>query len=613
MRLFVVCFVALWAYGGSPGPALTTLSPGGFRTINQTLDINVVFVGYTSANVNLNTLQEQLPKTYNTIHRYPGFYGIRQPIGLAFQYRYNFVFADSTFQDNFFGHLGSIAASKPRTMFQDLYNAQAGRAATVGDNYWIDAPSVEAWLAANPVGGADTNKYTIYFINWWGRADFKFHVYTKTDEPDPDTGYNFGEIRSSRKMIAWGGMGPRRIWFYDLSAGPDSWTANYDIKTADLDGNGVMDYRMPPIWEYGNSPANTYRPFNDLSGDLGKVARFVAIDLLFTASPLYKPAISPPKLPTRVQVDMNIYQGVPGTNGRTLLTPALIPAKLGPLQPLNQFSLEVKDVAFSGRAADVYLCFLSGVSCFGNRIPSNGFADPFIYHDTHLMQFLEGDADYEVPVFTYFTPDALNAGGLLGYADDNWRDGTQSFVFTFLSPGFTTLGYGLTSTVIHETGHHLGMSHPHDGYDSELNLDFGAGDQLYFAWAGDYSNTVMHYLDVALDFGQFDRDNMSRYLTATFINQANSILAAVMKSPRAGEASAELLAADASASSALTRYAAMDYTNAAAQASSAYGKVLEAAAKINVHVEPQSWQADYKSKGKSPKFVDTVDYHRSLP
>ena len=43
--------------------------------------------------------------------------------------------------------------------------------------------------------------------------------------PDPDTGYNFGEVRASRKMIAWGGT-TSRLWFYDLSAGPEVWTDN---------------------------------------------------------------------------------------------------------------------------------------------------------------------------------------------------------------------------------------------------------------------------------------------------------------------------------------------------------------------------------------------------
>ena len=133
----------------------------------------------------------------------------------------------------------------------------------------LDRRSERRALAGGAPPGVDPSKYTVFFINWYGRPDFKYHVYTKTDEPDPDTGYNFGLLRQSRKMIAWGGTaaddaegGPSataRVWFYDLSAGPEFWTDNWDITTADLDGDGALDYRMPPVWEYGNPKAGLYR------------------------------------------------------------------------------------------------------------------------------------------------------------------------------------------------------------------------------------------------------------------------------------------------------------------------------------------------------------------
>jgi hypothetical protein len=158
------------------------------------------------------------------------------------------------------------------------------------------------------------------------------------------------------------------------------------------------------------------------------------------------------------------------------------------------------------------------------------------------------------------------------------------------------------------------MSHPHDGYDSELDVDYGPGGSSYFAWAGDESNTIMAYLDLSDAFSQFDRDNMDRWLTAAYINQANSVLASVYKSPRVNQQAVALIAADAKASEALTHYQAMNYAAAVTSAKTAYAGVLAAAAAIGVKVEPQSYQADYKAKGKSPKFVDTVDYlHRLAP
>ena len=92
----------------------------------------------------------------------------------------------------------------------------------------------------------------------------------------------------------------------------------------------------------------------------------------------------------------------------------------------------------------------------------------------------------------------------------------------------------------------------------------------------------MSYIDLNADFGQFDRDNMARYLTAGYINQANTILASIYASPRAGNAAAALTAADAQAAGALGAYGAMNYGTAAARAKQAFGLVLMAAAQAGV-------------------------------
>jgi hypothetical protein len=116
----------------------------------------------------------------------------------------------------------------------------------------VDAPSVEAWLAQNPPYDVDTSKCTIFCTNWYGRSDFKFHVYAKTDISDPDTGFNYGALQLSHKMVTWGSTPVTEgrswcIWFYDFSAGPELWNGSYDLSNADIDGDGELDYRTPPI------------------------------------------------------------------------------------------------------------------------------------------------------------------------------------------------------------------------------------------------------------------------------------------------------------------------------------------------------------------------------
>ncbi len=605
-------------------PTLTTLEPGGFRSLDQELTVNVVFVGYEQGagaqEIDESAFLAELPASAGTVARYKELYGLPGDLGIDFAYDANVVYADTTFEDAFFGYLGSIAETAPPTLYQQRYNTQGARSLTIAGNNTIDAPSVEQWLADNagPALNIDTSDYTVFLVNWYGRADFRHHVYTKTDEPDPDTGMNFGEVRDSRKVIAWGGTTPddeesglgslHRIWFYDLSAGPESWTDNWDVDDADLDGDGVMDYRMPPVWEYGN--ASGYRAFDDLSGDLGKVVRYVALDLLFTPSPLYNPALSPPVLPSDIQLDVNVYQADPASDGTGFFVPSLIAAELGELQPLNTFSVELSEQTFDSRFETVYDCFYDDVSCFGQRLFGIAFADLFLYHEDTLMQYLEGDADYEVPVFAFNTTDDRFTC-CLGFADDNWADGTQSFVFAFDSPSVRDVsGYGFTTTTIHEVGHHLGMSHPHDGYDYATGVDFGPEGATYFAWSGDEVNSMMSYIDLNWDFSQFDRDNMNRYLTSAYLNQANVVLAEIVGSPRVAHVAADLVGADALAADALAAYDTMDYASAAAAARAAYDDVLAAAAAIHVQVEPQAWPADYKAKAVSPKFVDGVAYLR---
>ena len=200
-----------------------------------------------------------------------------------------------------------------------------------------------------------------------------------------------------------------------------------------------------------------------------------------------------------------------------------------------------------------------------------------------------------------------------GFADDDWKNGTQTYAAVFNSDIFLKMGFGGTWTVIHEVGHHLGMSHPYDGYDYETDSDYSAnrGDAYYFAGSGAESRTVMNSIGNTYTFSFFERDNMARYLTNTYINLANRLLAAILASPRAVQTASTLAAADASATVAIEQYQLFDYAGAAALAKSAYEQILAAAAVINVQIEPQAWQADYRAKGLSPMFVDTI-YDRRL-
>ncbi|MEU4428637.1 hypothetical protein AB0F81_49135 [Actinoplanes sp. NPDC024001] len=558
-------------------PALRHLDPGGQPRLVEKVPVNVVFVGYEPAQVAKNSFLAELARSSEPVVRSRLYYDVTEKLGITYQYDYRLTYTGKSYEDAFFRQLSKLATPAPLALSQQAYNAQRNNVLDVTGNHTIDAPSVEKWLAHHPPAGVDTRRNTVFFINWFGRSDFKHHIYTKTGEPDPDTGYDFGVQRESRKIIAWGGTtaddeetglgSTRRVWFHDLSAGPEEWTGNYDVDNADVDGDGTADYRMPPIWEY---TADGYRSPAALAGDLGKITRYVAVNLLFTSSPLYPVELPTAEPPKTINLDNNTYEGWPGVDASAeLITPSLLVDELSELRWRNRFSHDLQDLPLTGEALACYQAFVAEESCY----PDSGypaFANLYLYNREHLDEVLDdtGKVDYELPIFNYAVG-PNQSSGLLGFADDDYTTGDQTYVFNFVSPEIREAGYGLTTTQIHEVGHHLGLSHPHDGYDSTTGVNYEAVGDFYFANAGDESNSIMSYIDLNWDFSQFDRDNSDRFLTAAYWEAANRLAATV---PR-GKGRTALLAADGLLGLAAKAFAAHQYRVAYALAEAAYYKV----------------------------------------
>jgi len=173
----------------------------------------------------------------------------------------------------------------------------------------------------------------------------------------------------------------------------------------------------------------------------------------------------------------------------------------------------------------------------------------------------------------------------LGFADDNYSDGTQSFVFSFINPVIVEAGYGLTTTQIHEVGHHVGLSHPHDGYDSESGTDISPTGDFYFAWHGTSVNSMMSYIDLNWDFSQFDQDNMARFQAAAYVEAANRLAAEALAARRPGRAYDELRRADSLVGQAERAFARHRYQLAWAAAGGAYRQAVEGAKEAGVDVE----------------------------
>ncbi|MFN7953666.1 MAG: hypothetical protein U0610_18210 [bacterium] len=574
----------------APQAGIPGATPGQPMVFQQTIPVHIVLIGYGKGAIDAKALKSQLPEGYAPVVRYPRFYGVPgRDLGLSFQFQYDVIRANDAFTTKFFKQLANIGKQGPRTVYQQYYNDQASNVLDVPDSVlYIDAPSVEAWLMskAQSLLHIDTEHgYTVFFIDWYGRPDFRFHVYTKSDEADPDTGYNFGVVRDSRKMMAWGGSHGRG-WFHDISAGPEAWTNNWNVDDPDLNANGYEDYRMPPSWEY---VPGGYRDPAARTGDLAKLTRYVAINLLFTSSPLYDPLVTAPGANGSKIVHVTLSEDDPGSYGKSWIRKDLITDRLSSFEFYYPWKVKIQDWnpidAGAENAFRIWAEIRSASDCWNAY--GTPYAELYCYFDLNRKKFIpwyDAPSNYAGGVFAFNTTDA-NLGpysGLLGFADDNWLNGVQTYVFQFDTDYYRSIGYGFSSTTVHEFGHHLGLSHPHDGYDAELDYDYGANDDTYFAWAGDESHTTMAYLQLATGFGQFDRDNMYRYEFAGYLNWANSLYYDVLASPNVGAVAGSLASFGAYATKAVHGFNAWNYEDAVLNARLAYQSIATAATQLGI-------------------------------
>lgn len=578
----------------------TSIDPGQKSELRERVPVNFVFVGYDEDEVDARDFSKELPERYRPIVRARNiWYGTPDYLGIEYSYDYDTVFADNDYEDRFFSELRDLGTKAPLTRFQTLYNQQEKNVVDLETNLAIPAPKVERWLALNPPRGVDTSEYTVFFIDWHGEAGFEPHIYTKLGEPDVDTNFEWGTF-ADEQTIAWGGttaddpetgLGTtHRVWFHDLSAGPEAWTRNYVVDTRDINGNGREDVRMPPSWEYRRGGYN--KPAK-LSSDLGKIARYVAINLLFTTSPLYSPSIKSPDIPETINLDLNTYEGIPGKDASQLwVQEKVVLEKFREWLPYYELSVDEQDLEVSNpdfvNCYEMFWWVWYGPGCYPDR-PYTTWANLFLLGVMGLGEtFDDPKADYEAGAFNYALPDGV--GATWGYADDNWLDGTQSFTHTFVDSSMTPY-LGMTHILTHEFGHHFGASHPHDGFDYETGLDYGGWfDRTRFAWVGTQNNTVMNYLLSNNEFSQFDHDNMDRWMTATYLTAVNEITDRIKHAEGRDTAIRLLAEADTFASRAEEAFAWHGYRAAAMLAKQSYEAARVAAREAGVKIRGR-WTA----------------------
>ena len=109
----------------------SSLNPGGPADLDETVPVNVVFLGYEPADVPSAAVAAELPGGSAPVVRSRLWYGVTEPLGIDYAYDVDYTYTSSAYENAFFAYLTSIAVpqstvdGRTRTLFQNQYNAQA--------------------------------------------------------------------------------------------------------------------------------------------------------------------------------------------------------------------------------------------------------------------------------------------------------------------------------------------------------------------------------------------------------------------------------------------------------------------------------------------------------
>lgn len=553
--------------------------------VSATVEVNVLFVGFEERTyaghedepndyqaIYGDVIPEFMPRSNDLTIRseFEGDDAHPVPLGEHLDYRSRVAFAPPAFERRFFDHLERIGRESAPTLSQRVYTDMANNAVDIREPILrISGADVERWLLANARGvtGLAPGADTIVFINWWGKPGFRFHVYDP-GAGDPVTGTDGPGTENAGS--AWGGS-HGRLWFYDMSAGPDRITRNYDVDAADVTGDGYADYRIPPIWELREDLPSWL--INDATVVAGMLARY-AVYGLFTASPWHDPLTSVPAERAKRMLRIRLLQGDPGTGVSQLLDLDTIKAELQALQPYLRFDRSFTERPVAAADLDALRIFnraFAGLPAARGCWTSFGspFEELYCYVTEHAAEFAPpaDPGDWVIPAPVFNLTDAGTAEvdlRVVGYADND-PDGKPYAVLVTTFPRHRNgpFGVGATHLVQHETGHHFGLAHTFSGWDAEEGFTFLP---FYSPWLHALSECQcpMGVLP-RTRFGAFDRDNLDRNLTARLYAESVRRLGSL---PPADGALVE-----AQLRAALAHFAAGDFRQSVRRALAAYYRV----------------------------------------
>jgi hypothetical protein len=425
--------------------------------------------------------------------------------GVNFSFSYTYVFTNQTFRNNFETYLASIR----QTVF--LANPYYGGAPRSNDFY--EANKVEEYLypKLSSINALPSNGYTAIITNLtsgWVYGEIQPHYYNITYS-DLDS----WAVLSRQWMLGWGGH--HRFWFLDVSAGTWPNPAN----------PSYSGFGFNPIWNLLNSypEIGNFRSNKGINFLTEYTSDFISgmISDLFTPDFIY-----PPRISDNYEIIIYAFDNCTGYLNATkpLIDTGKILTAFRKLVPYATWTVTVRYVHFNATVDPEPYESLKAV------IRSAEFASTSSVDLVPVWKYFEANMGayvtpitgrVTIPVFVfqlksnwYFSyegkgivkprpwdPPTVDAGGQL------WGISLYSMVLIGHDVSDAQSGFGFTETIIHETGHQMGLMHPHQ-YD----------------WLQDFSATAMSYYTYEYVFSQFDNDTISRGHADYYIIKAQSMM-----------------------------------------------------------------------------------------
>jgi hypothetical protein len=567
--------ILLIAFGFIASPCTADQSTGAqfYARREATINVRIVFVGIDPQSVKKDYLDWNNPARRNQLTEIPGV-----STGTTYVMQYKYAFAPSGFIPEFTTYLNSVAKTERRVnvLWNESYFKIEGsyflnytHFPISATNTYYPADQVESWLLnhTQDFGGLEDAGYTLMI------ADLSTQLPSVTGEQFQTVGtahpsvltphfYNKTyadhdlDVKLNRRyMTAWGGH--NRFYFIDLSAGPGSAAQQLPLQLA--------------AWVNHVSSSSAYWShwFTQYLADYiaGAVYNLFAPDFIYPLNyaQTYRLKIfvfdnqTDSTLPINATLDRNEIK----TQVSSLLPFAKVQVET------QFFRLSDKPGLFKAVQSSISPSLAGLTPVVDARPVYNWLSESAQGNIKQFTKITRDSSIYDIPIFVFAFQGEYNFG--FTYKESIAKDidfdraiwGVSLYDLVLIShaandldrgdfaePKQPGLGFGFTNTIIHETGHMLGLVHPFQ-YDPTEN----------------FVSSVMAYYPYEDIYSQFDRDYLLRGYADQYIRGATQQL----KSATFDFINwSEMNAAANMLSNAEAAYSKMNYTQAAEDSFLAY-------------------------------------------